>query len=280
MDKNFFIMGAPNAGKSTYLAALWHSINQNEVPTKLTLKEMTGDSQYLYRLEKKWLEIEVLGRTVPDQEKPELSLLLTDGNDELKLEFPDLSGETFQSIYETREITAELYRKIEQADVILYFINVENIIPAVLIPEISKKLRSTDTPDDNKIIERKPSEDPTQIQIIDLLQIISEIKGEKINLGIIFSAWDLLQDSERNTAPDDYLKDKMNMLWQYIEANAKRFDTKVWGVSAMGGKAEEVDKLLSVDEPVKRIKVINERKEMSHDLTSIILEMSGELYER
>ena len=125
MDKNFFIMGAPNAGKSTYLAALWHSINQNEVPTKLTLKEMTGDSQYLYRLEKKWLEIEVLGRTVPDQEKPELSLLLTDGNDELKLEFPDLSGETFQSIYETREITAELYRKIEQADVILYFINVE-----------------------------------------------------------------------------------------------------------------------------------------------------------
>ncbi len=28
MNKNFFIMGAPNAGKSTYLAALWHSINQ------------------------------------------------------------------------------------------------------------------------------------------------------------------------------------------------------------------------------------------------------------
>lgn len=152
MDKNFFIMGAPNAGKSTYLAALWHSINQNEVPTKLSLKEMTGDSQYLYRLEKKWLEIEVLGRTVPDQEKPELSLLLTDGNDELKLEFPDLSGETFQSIYESREITAELYRKIKQADVILYFINVENIIPAVLIPEISKKFRNIDTPDENEIM--------------------------------------------------------------------------------------------------------------------------------
>ena len=100
-------MGAPNAGKSTYLAALWHSINQKSIATSLTLKKMTGDLQYLYQLEHKWLEIEQLERTVIGQEKMQLILLLTDGECDLNLEFPGLSGETFQNIYETRELTVE-----------------------------------------------------------------------------------------------------------------------------------------------------------------------------
>ena len=91
---------------------------------------MTGDLQYLYQLEHKWLEIEQLERTVIGQEKMQLILLLTDGECDLNLEFPDLSGETFQNIYETRELTVELYEKISKADVILYFINIENIFPA------------------------------------------------------------------------------------------------------------------------------------------------------
>ena len=34
MNRKIFIMGAPNAGKSTYLAALWHSVIQTEMPIK------------------------------------------------------------------------------------------------------------------------------------------------------------------------------------------------------------------------------------------------------
>ena len=37
------------------------------------------------------------------------------------------------------------------------------------------------------------------------------------------------------------------------------------------------EKLLDIEEPIKRIKIINDKKENSCDLTSIILEMSGEL---
>lgn len=280
MNKNFFIMGAPNAGKSTYLAALWHSINQKEVPTILTLDKMIGDVQYLYKLGEKWLEVEQLERTVVGQEIPELSILLTDGNNNLKLEFPDLSGETFQNIYELREMSHTLYEQIKKADVILYFINIGNIYPLQLISELPLNLRNTkDTTKETieeEIEERRPSQDdPTQVQVIDLLQAVSEIKHNKVKLGIILSAWDLV-DIKGEVNPKEFLKKHMNMLWQYIMANSKKFDAKIWGVSALGGKIEEVDKLIAIEEPVNRIMVINEENVVSHDITSIISEMSGE----
>ena len=144
MNKKIFIMGAPNAGKSTFLGALWNSVNQKEIHTELTLKKMVGDSQYLYRLEQKWLEVERLERTVIGQEKEKLSVLLTNGVDDLEVEFPDLSGETFQNIYESREISFELWDKISKADAILYFINVEDIHSPEFISEISTRRSKTE----------------------------------------------------------------------------------------------------------------------------------------
>ena len=175
-------MGAPNAGKSTFLGALWNSVNQKEIHTELTLKKMVGDSQYLYRLEQKWLEVERLERTVIGQEKEKLSVLLTNGVDDLEVEFPDLSGETFQNIYESREISFELWDKISKADAILYFINVEDIHSPEFISEISPELRQEGV----KLKERNPCEDdPTQVQIIDLLQMVLEIRKRRTNLAAL-----------------------------------------------------------------------------------------------
>lgn len=269
-------MGAPNAGKSTYLAALWHSVNQVEMPTKFKLQRMGKDTQYLYGLEKKWLAVEPLERTVIGQEISELTLLLTDGKQDLEVEFPDLSGETFQNIYENREMSRLLYERIYKANSILYFVNVENIYHGELISEVSERIRNSGQVEYK---ERRPSQDdPTQVQIIDLLQTIAEIKRRRVKLGIVFSAWDLIDDMA-NVNPREYLKYSMPMLWQYLEANHKKFDTAIWGVSALGGKIDDFEELLDIEDPVKRIKVINENMYISHDVTSIIVKMSGEANE-
>lgn len=272
MNKKIFIMGAPNAGKSTYLAALWYSINQKELKTRISLEKMGNNSQYLYSLSKKWLEIEQLERTVIGQEMPELSIHLTDGQNSLELEFPDLSGETFQNIYEKREMPLELYEKIVDSDAILYFINVENIYTPEFIAEMPSTLR--DKIDDGiQYKERKPcDDDPTQVQIIELLQAISDIKKKRIDLGIVFSAWDLVENMD-SVNPRNYLEKSMNMLWQYIESNKERYYTSVWGVSALGGKSDDFEELLKVEIAVNRIKVVNESINVSHDVTSIIAEM-------
>ena len=236
---------------------------------------MDKDTQYLYTLEKKWLAVEPLERTAIGQEVSDITLLLTDGSQDLVVEFPDLSGETFQNIYEHRSISKSLYEKIQEADAILYFINVDNIYHEELIAEVPPQLRKTET---STFKERKPSQDdPTQIQVIDLLQIIAQIKRKKIKLGIIFSAWDLVdREKEYMADPYEYLKKKMYMLWQYLEANGQRFDTAIWGVSALGGKVEEAEELLDIEDPVMRIKVVGEDGCKSHDITSIIAKILGD----
>jgi len=270
-------MGAPNAGKSTYLAALWHSINQKDAHTKLTLKEMEYNSQYLFGLSQKWLEVEKLGRTVIGQEMPLMSVVLTSGTNEVKLEFPDLFGETFDNIYESRQLPYDIYNQIVNADAILYFINVENIRGAEIISNLPFSLR--DGKEEADFIEREPAEhDPTQVQVIDLLQIIRDIKKPQINLGLILSAWDVIDNMEK-VNPREYLKDNMNMLWQFIESNKNVFQTRIWGVSAQGGKIEDFERLLLIDDPIKRIKVINEEMLITNDITAIIDEMAVNIYE-
>lgn len=272
MNKKLFIMGAPNAGKSTFLAALWHSVNQKSVQTKLTLSKMKGDSNYLYTIEKKWLQVERLERTAIGQEKEKLSILLSNGCDEMEVEFPDLSGETFQNIYEKREMSIELKQKIMDSDGILYFVNVEDIHEPEFISELPSQFRQGD----NLAKGRVPCEDdPTQVQIIDLLQVILRIK-KKINIGIIFSAWDLVNDDEQ-TEVDAYLQKNLNMLWQYLQSNKNIINLKIWGVSAIGGKIEDGDKLLDFVDQIERIKVVNDSGEISNDLTSIISEVSGDI---
>lgn len=71
----------------------------------------------------------------------------------------------------------------------------------------------------------------------------------------------------------------MNMLWQYIESNSNRFRTKVWGISAFGSKVEEYEKLLDLENPAERIKIVDENNMLSHDITSIILEVTGNVYD-
>ena len=221
MNKKLFIMGAPNAGKSTFLAALWHSINQKDVHTDLTLERMAGNVNYLHGIEKKWLEVEKLGRTVMGQEQENLTILLYNDDVTLELEFPDLSGETFREMYDKREISGKLKQKIENADSILYFVNVSDIHTSEFISEIDPKYRS----EGQKPKERKASEDdPTQVQMIDLLQAILDIKKD-VKLAIIFSAWDLVDSIEQNNV-GLYLKNHMNMLWQYLQANKNVYHTK------------------------------------------------------
>lgn len=59
-SKSCFIIGLPAAGKTSYLAALAYSLEQQNIPTKLQWKSFSGNQQYLTKLAEKWLTAEAV----------------------------------------------------------------------------------------------------------------------------------------------------------------------------------------------------------------------------
>lgn len=267
--KSCFIMGLPDAGKTTYLAALWYSLNLQD-RTVLSLKEYTGDHKYLAKISETWLDAEKVSRTTIQSEQKILPLLLKDHyNQQFEISFPDLSGESFQKQYSIREIDKDLEKYILYSNGILLFINPNIIKEPWLISEFNYKNRHSDNISDEKIPTRNPiSDDPTDVQLVELLQFIHFIKDcNHKKLGIIISAWDVITKYDK---PENFVKAQLPFLWQYLYCNSTIFDTFYYGVSAQGGPLEtEADsaKLSDFDDPIDRILVIDNDGNKCNDIT-------------
>jgi len=295
-NKKCFIMGLPNAGKTTFLAALWYAVSNGENAVQLELSHIEGDTSYLAKLSEQWIECQPLDRTKSGEEIKKITIFLKDKKENYSLQFPDLSGETFQNWYYHRKIEKSLAKQVKEADSILFFINIKDIVAPVLINEanqyvdnerkenIGYKKAEHDSITVEESLEsqifsykrNKLEHDPVCVQIIELLQFVSILRfSQSIKLGIVFSAWDLLYGNSMR--PEDYAKQELALLWQFLETNKNCLEVSYWGLSAQGGKIEEKDKLLSYECPYERIQVVDDDMNMSHDITSVVYKLIGEI---
>ncbi|MGL4363506.1 MAG: TRAFAC clade GTPase domain-containing protein [Cellulosilyticaceae bacterium] len=277
MYKKCFIAGLPSAGKTTFLAALWNLINHDS-DAKLKLNKIEN-GQYLASLSNKWANMEPLERTVPSGEQANISIKLEQSNKiTLDLQLPDLSGETFQNQYEMREISEEVVKYIEDADALLFFINVNSIKLLGLISE-QTFLRSRTPETNNDIVSRNPKEDdPIQIQVVELLQFILFIRKNKmLKIGFMFSAWDLIKSNLKDVTPEQFLEQQMNMLWQFCQSNGDIIKYQTWGISAQGGSFNEKDLLLDREYPYQRIFVEGNDGYQGYDLTLPLYLLMGDV---
>ncbi|NLX81078.1 MAG: hypothetical protein GXZ03_05895 [Proteiniphilum sp.] len=274
MYKKCFIAGLPSAGKTTFLAALWNLIN-HDPDAKLKLNKIEN-GQYLASLSNKWANMEPLERTVPSGEQADISIKLEMSNRTIfDLQLPDLSGETFQSQYEMREISEEVAKYIEDADAVLFFINVNSIKLLGLISE--QTFSRSSTPSTNDVNRNPKEDDPIQIQVIELLQFILFIRKNKmLKIGFMFSAWDLIKSKLNDIKPEQFLEERMNMLWQFCQANQDSIEYQTWGISAQGGSFNEKDLLLDKEYPYERIFVEGNDGYKGCDLTLPLYLLMGD----
>jgi len=274
--KKCFIVGMPNAGKSTYLAAFWYSL-VNPTGNKLKLKSVEHE-EYLYGLSQKWSNCEELDRTALGEEAKDLSVNVIDANGhEFKIIMPDLSGETFSNCYEQRILDDDVVDYIIESDSIMLFINVADIIEPVLISNLPL---TTERTNENEGAQNKELPiwnaygDPMQTKIVDLLQIISALKNSQhIKLGIVLSAWDLVEKLSPEELPQNYVQKQLPLLWQFLYTNSNEYNTQYWGVSAQGADLEYKDALVTLN-PLERIVVIdtvgNKHKDISLPIYRIL----------
>ncbi|HUU18013.1 MAG TPA: hypothetical protein VMW72_12745 [Sedimentisphaerales bacterium] len=290
-QEKFIMIGLPETGKTTFLAALWYVVNNSdEVPTALRLKALQGDDGHLNRVRGKWLNYLRVDRTSPSSEElVSMELTRADRRESVQLFFPDVSGERFRQQIEDRQCRKDYVVQVREALGALFFIHSGKINRPNRIDEaeslaqiIRNGVNNQECLAVDNSIPWQPSFTPTQVKLVDLLQILTGVPNirKPYHLVIIFSAWDLVLGIENS--PKVFLEKRLPLLDQYLKANSELLHTKVYGISAQGGRLDDEASRRRLAEqnqrPSERIIVRSEDID-SHDITEPIKWLMGCAYE-
>jgi hypothetical protein len=263
-------MGLPEAGKTTFLAALWHVTEREEVQGSLRLERISENAKHLNSIKNDWLGFKRVGRTVPGQEQSATLWLRAESGVIGEVVFPDLSGESFQGAWEERHWTKEYHQLITGAGGVLMFLHPNTLKEPFTIAEMQKMAESAfpeetsnevteDVEEEEKQApeEWDPEKAPTQVQLVELLQFADRCltADRPVRLAVVISAWDLVRNEYPGEAgPKKWLEDRTSYLDQYLKSNFEQFKVRVYGVSAQGGDLKtDREHLLSFEHASDRI---------------------------
>jgi hypothetical protein len=239
------ILGLPASGKTTYLAALWHLIDADEVDCGLTLDRVVGNVVHLNEIAEAWRTFQPVERTSQTGDidvSMHVTVTGTDATSELL--FPDLAGESFNNEVERRRVSQKYLDDHRDADGALLFITVNKGEDELTVAELNARLPQpaeavNDT--DGEAVEWDPSKTVTQVRLVQILSDLFDapFDGRPRKLAIVLSAWDVLPKTRPK--PDKWLADHMPFLDQFLASNAAVLDCRIYGVSAQGCDLKNVN---------------------------------------
>jgi hypothetical protein len=298
-------MGLPRVGKTTFLAAFWHLLTSGEVQDSLVLAELQPSRDHLNTIATLWRQWKEIPRTTLPKERVVTVNVRLPGQDQVfELAVPDASGEAFKRIFETRHCSREFEDLATESRELLLFLHPKQAVPPQridlevdklsddldnLLDEMAKapnsaadqtagadvsqpasaggdtKQAAEDTPTPAEILEWDAKYSAYQAKLVDLLQIASRLRGaHPARLAIVISAWDRCKDEKLQ--PEEWIKSRLPLLYQYLVANSDVCEFAVFGVSAQGAELKSPGDLLDTIRASDRIKVVRGDSE-SKDLT-------------
>lgn len=288
LQQRQLLIGFPDTGKTTFLAALWHVVQSKQVSDSLITHNLDGDYTYLNKTRDSWLRFESLSRTELRSDE-EVCLSLTDPKTGKVAELivPDTKGEAFNTQWEERSCTKKFYAFAKESAGVLLFINPDRFIePQWITPQVqdmTRSLRENPTEDNaqsetqRKLLPKwTPESAADAVKIVDILQFVSNdpFDGRQVKLALIISAWDVVGHDYKK--PQDWLQMRAPLLHQFLTSNRDRFDYQMFGVSAQGGDYKNVEALLVHERISDRIRVVDERGRVSCNITLPIQWILGE----
>ncbi len=303
------VIGIPESGKSSFIAALSHLLEFREIETELTLAQMPDEAQYLFEMRSEWQGCQPFERTKAGGFHPIVFNLKDKQDRRIDLSFPDIAGEEFEQQWSSRFWNERYFQAIQQASGILLFINAKNLRkPFSLADEdkikraamtllddgedtedgldaddrsenpgeaIARQLASQGLEDDQESDSGpavwEPRKADEQAKLVDILQsLVDYDPNRRWRLGIVVSAWDIVRKLDSKVMPPSWIEKHMPFLQQYLDSNVASFGFEVFGVSAQGGDPDsEAERLQKYDSQSERILVITPDYE-GHDLTQIV----------
>lgn len=269
MNKNYYIIGLPDSGKTSFVGALGYFLTMSTENVSAFYLDKINNMDYINQVAEQWAKCEKAIRTNETAYyNVSLNLIDRENGDKVNISMPDQSGEIFRHIINNKLIDEEKYKQLLGCGKVLIFINPSRIKTDALIPDIPKEIRNET--DENVEMSKKPQLN-IQAEYVQMLQYLYFIRKSQTNLKIIVSAWDMYPEYD---LPEYVLKDKVPLVWQYLHTNKEHFDCEYWGISAQGGDLNNKkvqEKLRDYDNHIERIIIVNHLGEKSNDITSILV---------
>lgn len=293
MDANFVVMGLPESGKTTFLAALWHLIEAEDTDCSLALDGYSGNLTYLNKIAEAWRTFQNVPRT-PYGEEVNVSIGLRnqETGERGTAFFPDVAGEVFDRQVIDRRCRSEFVDVVSADDGVLFFITANTHEDFLSLAELNARLgiaagvapRNADgafTVQNNSDTENSGAtpavhgrpwrrEDlPRQVKIVQILSDLqrSPFAQRRRRIAIMISAWDLARGM--NMTPRDWLASHMPLVDQYLRTNNIAFEHEIYGVSAQGvdlRNTAAVDTAAKLPQSSRRIQIVGPVGD-GHDLT-------------
>lgn len=272
-EKQVLLVGLPEAGKTSFVAALWHVLTAEDVAGALKLSSLSGDDAYLNQILEAWITYKAVLRTTQQDEKmPTFHLEDEATGNRCTLVVPDLSGETFRRQWVDREWSEAFDQTIRGCNSLLVFIHPNQKMEAVeitpamrLLPEA---IRQEVAAEQTEAEPWDPERAAGVVQLVDVLQFLGKVVPRPVRTAIVISAWDLLE--EHFTGPQDYVSRRLPLLEQFLETNSDTFTSETFGLSALGVAIDDADRTQELQQNVasasERIKVVRGTL-VSHDIT-------------
>lgn len=272
------IIGMPNSGKSTFIAALRHLLLANEVTTELELTGLADNEAHLNQLETKWLACQMVERTKPTTEGwVQFHVRDQKIGTESIISIPDLRGEAFEQPACIGKCQKELDDSLKETDGILLFTNADREDDMLLISDFSDIFGENET-DQQQIKGFRPENMPEEVKIVEFLQFANRRPRypRKRKVAVLVSAWDVVTN-QTDLLPDKWLETNRPMLAQFLTTNHDLWETRIYGVSAQGGKLPDMqEKLEKIKKPSERIRIVGHGVN-THDLSAPLRWLMSEL---
>jgi hypothetical protein len=274
-EVNVFIAGLPSAGKTTFLAALWHLVRSGEIATELSYAGLQGiEVGYLNSIQSHWLEHQPMGRTKSSQEQLAMLNLKSQNGDRLTLSLPDFAGEGFRRMWSARRATGPIVSSAGTANGHLLLINVDKIIYPRTAEEYGAELAAMGGAPGEEV-PFDPAKCPTAAILGDIIGALEHapINARPKRIVVALTAWDTVEDE--GLTPEALLADRLPLIDQMVRSRAGEAECRVFGVSAQGlSYDDEVDPAAVPDIPSHRIRVV-EQGGQHHDLTRMLAWLLG-----
>lgn len=236
MTNTVILVGGPDTGKTNFLARLVAHLRDGEGALKAI--KLPDDMRYIEDALAHLMKGEFAPRSHNTAE--ELSGEITidvrfDDTHEATITVPDVSGETWDEVAKSAQISQEWLDRVREANGALLFVRVLsdlNVAPMdwVNAPEL---LAFASEGDEHHFTL------PTQVMLCELLRLLEEnltvSDGNVPRVGVVVTAWDRLDPDTRTKGPGAFVETTFPLFAGKL-ANTADIEVGVFGASVVGGE--------------------------------------------